>query len=277
MNSTFLWNTAFLLALMAIAAVIEVFIPLFERGESSKGRTTPNLSLTAVNLGVNWLLTAVTAIVAVDLKPPALLSALPFVIQVLITTMLLDFMYGYVSHVLLHKIPMLWQFHRVHHSDRFVDVTTLQRQHPVETLWRFLFVTIPSWALGLPAAGILLYRLASRVNAVLEHSNIRVWRPLDKAGSLIWCTPNMHKIHHSNEQVETDSNYGNIFSIYDRLFGTFTNTDRARHVVYGLKETDAAEARSMVGLLMLPFEGERPKLDGLKDQQFRRQSRAGAK
>src|SRR5215470_9079656 len=153
MNSAFLWNTAILLALMAVAAVIEVFIPLFTRGESSKGRITPNLSLTAVNLSVNWLLTAVTAIVALDLKPPALLSALPFAIQVLVTAMLLDFMYGYVSHVLLHKIPMLWQFHRVHHSDPFVDVTTLQRQHPVETVWRFLFVTIPAWALGLPAHG----------------------------------------------------------------------------------------------------------------------------
>src|SRR5262247_964858 len=120
MTSVFLWNTAILLALMAVAAVIEVFIPLFTRGESSKGRITPNLSLTAVNLSVNWLLTAVTAIVALDLKPPALLRALPFAIQVLVTVMLLDFMYGYVSHVLLHKIPMLWQFHRVHHSDPFV-------------------------------------------------------------------------------------------------------------------------------------------------------------
>ena len=125
MTSSFLWNAAFLLALMAVAAVIEVFIPLFTRGESSKERITPNLSLTAVNLGVNWLLTAVTAIVALDLKPPALLSALPFAIQVLVTVMLLDFMYGYVSHVLLHKIPMLWQFHRVHHSDAFVDDTRM--------------------------------------------------------------------------------------------------------------------------------------------------------
>ena len=266
MTVTFLWNTAFVLALMAVAAVIEVFIPLFERGISSEGRIAPNLSLTAVNLGVNWLLTAVTAIVALDLKPPAILSALPFAIQVVITVMLLDFMYGYVSHVLLHKIPALWQFHRVHHSDPFVDVTTLQRQHPLETVWRFFFVTIPSWALGLPAAGILIYRLASRVNAVLEHSNIRVWRPLDRIGSFIWCTPNMHKVHHSNEQVETDTNYGNIFSVWDRLFRTFTITDRARHVIYGLQEADAAEARSLTALLMLPFHRERQSLKSLKNQ-----------
>src|SRR6266566_744069 len=64
--------------------------------------------------------------------------------------------------------------------------------------------------------GIVVYRLVSRVNGVLEHANIRLWRPLDRAGSLIWCTPDMHKVHHSNEQVETDTNYGNIFSIFLR-------------------------------------------------------------
>ncbi len=257
-STALLWNIATMLALMAVAAVIEVFIPLFERGESSKGRAIPNLSLMAVNLGFNWVLTSVTAIIALSLKPVGLLTALPFAIQVIVTVLVLDFMYGYVSHVLLHKIPMMWQVHRVHHSDLFVDVTTSLRQHPVEALWRFLFMTIPAWALGLPAAGIVVYRLVSRVNGVLEHANIRLWRPLDRAGSLIWCTPDMHKVHHSNEQVETDTNYGNIFSIYDRLFGTFTNTDRARHVVYGLKEMDVAEARSLIGLLTLPFEGERP-------------------
>jgi sterol desaturase/sphingolipid hydroxylase (fatty acid hydroxylase superfamily) len=256
-STAMLWNIATMLALMAVAAVIEVFIPLFQRGASSKGRATPNLLLTAVNVGVNWVLTSVTAIIALSLKPAGPLQALPFAIQILTTVLVLDFMYGYVSHVLLHKIPRMWQVHRVHHSDPFVDVTTLLRQHPFETLWRFLFMTIPAWALGLPAAGIVVYRLVSRVNGVLEHANIRLWRPLDRAGSLIWCTPNMHKVHHSNEQVETDTNYGNIFSIYDRMFGTFTNTDRARHVVYGLKETDAAAARSFIGLLTLPFEGER--------------------
>ncbi len=258
-SNAFFGNVATILALMAAAAVIEVFLPLFERGESSKGRARANLSLTAVTLGFNWVLTSVTAIVALSLKPAGILAMtkLPYAVQVLITVAVLDFMYGYASHVLLHKIPMLWRVHRVHHSDPFVDVTTSLRQHPIEGLWRFIFMTIPAWTLGLPATGIVVYRLISRVNGVLEHANIRLWRPLDRAGSLIWCTPNMHKIHHSNEPAETDSNYGNILSIYDRAFGTFTNTDRAHHVVYGLKETDVAEARSFIGLLTHPFEGER--------------------
>ena len=255
--TAFLSNFATVLALMAAAAVIEVLLPLFERGEASQGRAKANFPFIAVTLGWNWALTSLTAIVALRLRPVAILPKLPFAVQVLFTVLVLDFMFGYVSHVLLHKIPLLWRFHRVHHSDPFVDVTTLLRQHPIEGLWRFLFSTIPAWMLGLPAAGIVVYRLISRVNGILEHANIRLWRPLDRVGSLVWCTPNMHKVHHSNDPVETDSNYGNIFSVYDRAFGTFTNTDRALHVVYGLKETDEAEVRSFIGLLGGPFGGGR--------------------
>lgn len=254
-TTAFLWNVATMVALLAAAAAIEVFLPLFERGEASQGRAKANLSLIGVTLGVNWALTSLTAIVALKLRPIAVLHKLPSAVQILITVLVLDFMYGYLSHVLLHKIPIMWRVHQVHHSDPFVDVTTSLRQHPLEGMWRFVFMTIPAWMLGLPAAGIVVYRLISRVNGVLEHANIRLWRPLDRVGSLVWCTPNMHKVHHSNNPVETDSNYGNIFSVYDRVFGTFTNTDRARQVVYGLKETDVAQVRSFTGLLRRPFAG----------------------
>jgi hypothetical protein len=79
---------------------------------------------------------------------------------------------------------------------------------------------------------------------------------LSKPVAVTWCTPNLHKVHRSNEPAETDSNYGNILSIYDRAFGTFTNTDRARHVVYGLKGADGADARSFTWLLSRPFGGD---------------------
>jgi sterol desaturase/sphingolipid hydroxylase (fatty acid hydroxylase superfamily) len=140
-------NLTTMLVLMAAAAVIEVFLPLFEREESGKGRAKANLSLMVVSLGFNWLLTSATAIIALSLKPAGILAMLklPFAVQVLVTVLVLDFMYGYTSHVLLHKIPMMWRVHRVHHSDPFVDVTTSLRQHPIEVLWRFIFMTIPAW------------------------------------------------------------------------------------------------------------------------------------
>ena len=260
MNSRmFFMNLGITVAFMAVAAGIEAFLPLFSRGEWTRGRARANLSFTAVNFAFSWVLTSVTAILALSLRPAGLLAAtrIPIALQVIITIVVLDFMYGYASHVLLHKIPWMWRAHQIHHSDPFVDVTTNFRTHPIETLWRFLFMTIPVWALGLPASGIVIYRLMGTLNGVLEHANVRLWQPLDKFGCLIWVTPNMHKVHHSNEHLETDSNYGNILSVYDRVFRTFTNTERAHHVVYGLKETDPADARSFVGLLSQPFAAER--------------------
>jgi sterol desaturase/sphingolipid hydroxylase (fatty acid hydroxylase superfamily) len=91
------------------------------------------------------------------------------------------------------------------------------------------------------------------INGSLEHANIRVWPPLDRALSLIWVTPTMHKVHHSRDRAETDSNYGNILSIYDRIFRTFTPTDRARSVTYGLDDVDPVRANSLPTLLAMPF------------------------
>ena len=260
MNSrAFFINVGIVVASMAVAAGIEAFLPLFGRGESSRGRARANLSLTALNFAFSWVLSSVTAILALSLRPAGLLAAIrmPIALQVIVTIVVLDFMYGYASHVLLHKISLMWRFHQVHHNDPFVDVTTNFRTHPIETLWRFLFMTIPIWAFGLPASAVVIYRFMGTMNGVLEHANIRLWQPLDKFGCVIWVTPNMHKVHHSNEQLETDSNYGNILSIYDRVFSTFTSTERAHHVVYGLKETDPADTRSFLGLLSQPFAAAR--------------------
>ena len=259
MNSrAFVANIAIIVALMALASAVEVLLPLFGRGEAGKGRRVANLSLTALAFALNWILTSLTATVALGLsvKPTSVFAkaALPLAVQIALTVLILDFTYGYVSHALMHKIPILWRFHRVHHSDPFVDVTTSFRNHPLEGLWRFLFMMVPAWTLGLPAAGIVTFRLISTVNGVLEHANVRLWRPLDRVVSRIWCTPNMHKVHHSSEQNQTDSNYGNILSLYDRAFGTFTDTGEAYRVAYGLEQTDSKQVRSFLGLLAVPFE-----------------------
>jgi sterol desaturase/sphingolipid hydroxylase (fatty acid hydroxylase superfamily) len=136
----------------------------------------------------------------------------------------------------MHRVPALWRVHRVHHSDRFVDVTTTLRQHPLETLLRFLFIMVTALPLGLPVAAVAAYRLLSVINALFEHANLRLWQPLDGLLSLVVVTPNMHKVHHSRFQPETDSNYGNILSLFDRAFRTFTPTERSARVEYGLDQ-----------------------------------------
>ena len=98
---------------------------------------------------------------------------------------------------------------------------------------------------------------ASAANGILEHANIRLWAPLDRVASLVWVTPNVHKIHHSRQRAETNSNYGNVLTIYDRLLGTFTSSDRAESVIYGLDEVDPTRIASFRGLVSMPFQSDR--------------------
>jgi hypothetical protein len=138
----------------------------------------------------------------------------------------------------------MWRFHQIHHSDPFVDVTTTYRTHPVETAWRFLFAIAPVWVLGIPAQAVVIQRILQTTNGVIEHANIRLWPPLDRILSLIWVTPNVHKIHHSRAVAETNSNYANLLTLYDRLLGTYTPAFRARSVVYGLDDADPGKVGS---------------------------------
>jgi sterol desaturase/sphingolipid hydroxylase (fatty acid hydroxylase superfamily) len=111
------------------------------------------------------------------------------------------------------------------------------------------------WALGLPAQAVMIQRLLQATKGVLEHANVRLWPWLDRAVSVVWVTPNVHKIHHSREVAEANSNYANLLTVYDRVLGTYTPADRATAVVYGLDDVDPRQAASFRGLLSMPFDG----------------------
>jgi sterol desaturase/sphingolipid hydroxylase (fatty acid hydroxylase superfamily) len=253
----FLTSVTIIVAVMVLSTLVEVAVPVFGRKPIQRGRTAANLGLTALTLAFNGVLAAAAAVIAVALalERPGLMARLAFPItaQIVASIVVLDFFFGYLAHRAMHISAALWRVHRVHHSDPFVDVTTTYRTHPLEVLWRFLFLIVPVWVLGLPAQAVVIYRVLSAINGVLEHANIRPWRSLDRVVSLLWVTPNMHKVHHSNDSAETDSNYGNILSLYDRLLHTFTPTDRAFSVIYGLTDTDAVRAESLPRLLSMPF------------------------
>jgi sterol desaturase/sphingolipid hydroxylase (fatty acid hydroxylase superfamily) len=155
----------------------------------------------------------------------------------------------------MHAWPAMWRFHRVHHSDEFVDVTTTYRTHPVETVWRFLFGIVPIWLLGIPAQAVMIQRLLQASNGVIEHGNIRLRPGIDRVLSTVWVTPNVHKVHHSREAAETNSNYANLLTVYDRLLGTYTPSSRAESVMYGLENADRMSTASFPTLVALPFEG----------------------
>jgi len=256
----FLTNVTIILTIMAIGGLVETAVPMFVARPWARGRRDANLGLTALSFVSNWLLASVAAAAALTLRPAGILARLgwPAWLDVLVGIVVLDFSVGYLSHRTMHAWPAMWRFHRVHHSDAFVDVTTTYRTHPVETAWRFLFAIVPVWLLGIPAQAVVIQRLLQAANGVIEHGNIRVWPRLDRVLSLVWVTPNVHKIHHSRDVSETNSNYANLLTIYDRLLGTYTASARAGSVVYGLDDAGRMSTASFPGLVALPFHRSEP-------------------
>jgi sterol desaturase/sphingolipid hydroxylase (fatty acid hydroxylase superfamily) len=271
----FLTNVTIILTIMAIGALIETALPMFLARPWARDRRGANLGLTALSFVSNWLLATVAATAALSFRPTGLLARLgwPLWLDIVVGIVVLDFSVGYASHRTMHAWPAMWRFHRVHHSDAFVDITTTFRTHPVETAWRFLFAIVPIWLLGIPAQAVVIQRLLQATNGVIEHGNIRLWPPLDRVLSLVWVTPNVHKIHHSREMSETNSNYANLLTIYDRLLGTYTPSARAEAVVYGLDNAEGMSKASCPGLVAMPF--QRSPRPAVPDTKVRLEASAG--
>jgi sterol desaturase/sphingolipid hydroxylase (fatty acid hydroxylase superfamily) len=243
-------------ALIVLMSVVEVVIPLHRQARVAGGRLLSNLVLTAAALILGILLNGLLlgGAAYMDQRGYGALAALGLrsIPSIIVSIFVLDFA-TYAAHVFLHKSAWAWRIHLVHHVDRSVDATTTLRHHPMEHAVRFVFLAGAAWALGAPPAALALYRLLSVTNGVFEHANVRVPKWLDRALVWFWVTPDMHKLHHSRIQSETDSNYSNLFSFFDRLFGTFTPSGRAAAVNYGIEGYDSREHQSLGGLLRMPF------------------------
>jgi sterol desaturase/sphingolipid hydroxylase (fatty acid hydroxylase superfamily) len=162
-----------------------------------------------------------------------------------------------LNHWVMHRVPGLWRFHAVHHSDLALDATTTIRQHPGETMIRFVFLSTAAFALGASPLAFAIYRVWAPLHGMFEHANIKLPHWLDTAISMVFTSPNMHKIHHARERRFTDSNYGNIFSLWDRLFATFTPSKLGANVAYGLDRHDRPEQHSLFALLASPLQKPR--------------------
>jgi sterol desaturase/sphingolipid hydroxylase (fatty acid hydroxylase superfamily) len=247
-----------ILTAMVVVALLETAIPLHAQGRWAKIHRGPNLALTFMTFGTNIVFNAALVMTLVALQSNGIgllyVLAVPPLVAGVIVVVALDFAF-YVAHVAMHKGAWLWRFHSVHHSDPAVDVTTTIRQHPGESVIRYAFMAACAFALGASPGAFAVYRVWSALNGLLEHANIRVMRRLDSLLSLVVSTPNMHKVHHSRIATETDTNYGNIFSLFDRLFFTFTPSKRGVTIVYGLEGFDDPARQTTAALLAMPFGG----------------------
>ena len=253
-----------ILVAMAVVAGIETLLPLHAPGRWNRAHLAPNLALTFLTFGTNFLLNAavVAGIVWLEDRGFGLLGALslPPLVAGGSAIVVLDFSF-YVLHVGMHKIPRWWRYHAVHHSDPAVDVTTTIRQHPMESLLRYAFIAVFAFALVPSLAAFGAYRVLAALSGLLEHANIRLPLWLDRLLALVTTWPNLHKVHHSRVAAQTDTNYGNLLSVWDRLFGTFTPSFQGAAIEYGLDGFDASAAQTTIGLLAMPWRGRAIEID----------------
>jgi sterol desaturase/sphingolipid hydroxylase (fatty acid hydroxylase superfamily) len=178
-----------------------------------------------------------------------LLAALPVAVQALVGLLLLDLVGAWLPHFVEHHVPVLWRFHLVHHSDQAVDTTTANRHHPGESVVRFAFTALAVVVAGAPMWLVFLYQSVSVVLSQFNHANIALPPALDRALSWVLVSPDMHKVHHHYVLPYTDTNFGNVFSVWDRLFRTFRTMDRSQ-LVYGIDTHMAPAEHATVGALL---------------------------
>ncbi len=238
--------------------ILEGIVPLFSVKYKKWRHALPNLFFTLTTIIVNFPLAFLllkTSDWTIENKFGIInwLPEMPLWLYVLLGIALLDLIGAYTAHLVEHKVKPLWMVHLVHHSDHNVDTTTANRHHPLESLIRYTFTLIGVFVIGAPIGIIMLYQSISVVLSQFNHANIRLPRKIDNALSWLIVSPDMHKVHHHYILPYTDSNYGNIFSIWDRLFGTYMKLDPDK-ITYGVDTfPNEKENGSIVGLLKQPF------------------------
>ena len=183
--------------------------------------------------------------------------AAPLPLATLISIVMLDGII-YLQHVMLHAVPVLWRLHRVHHADPEYDVTTGTRFHPLEIVLSMLIKFAAIILLGAPVVSVVVFEVILNATAMFNHGNIKLPGNIDRALRLLVVTPDMHRVHHSVENDETNSNFGFSLSWWDRLFGTYRDQPRAGHTDMTIGIRKYREPRQITwlpGMLMLPFKG----------------------
>ena len=186
------------------------------------------------------------------------LYPIPFALAVILSVMVMDLVI-YLQHVMVHAIPLLWRLHRVHHADLDYDVTTGARFHTLEIILSMLIKFATIMLLGPPLVAVVIFEVVLNATAMFNHGNIRLPLGLDRVLRWFVVTPDMHRVHHSVEDDEANSNFGFNLPWWDRLFGTYRDQPRAGHedMTIGIrKHREPKDVAWLPGMLLLPFTGK---------------------
>ena len=256
-NISSLNRALILISGITIFWVIEGIVPFKFLNYKKWRHSIPNFLLTLTTIIVNFFF-AFLLVFAADWSNENSFGIIHLVnsstlVNIILGLLVLDLIGAYLPHLVQHKVKLLWYIHIVHHTDHKVDTTTANRHHPFESVVRFLFTFIGIFVSGAPIGLVLMYQSISVIASQFNHANIQISDKIDKLISYIIVSPNMHKVHHHFELPYTDSNYGNIFSIWDRLFGTYMELNKDK-IIYGV-DTDLDEIKNskFTSLLKRPF------------------------
>lgn len=239
--------------------LIENTFPLFRFNYNKWQHAGINIFFTLTTIIVNFCLAFILLMtadwtIANNFGLLQWLPELPLLLYLIIGLLLLDLIGAYAAHWVQHKIKWLWKFHLIHHTDTWIDTTSANRHHPGESVIRFVFTTVAVLVIGTPMWMVFLYQTLSVVATQFNHANISLPKKLDRVLSYFIVSPDMHKVHHHYVLPYTDSNYGNIFSIWDRLFGTFMILP-PNEIIYGVDtHMNPQEHNKLTHLLKIPFQ-----------------------
>ena len=247
---------------IALFWLIENAAPFVKFNYNKWQHASINLFFTLTTVVINFFLAVILLTTAnwTTVNHFGILEWIPKIniwIYTILGLLLLDLIGAYLAHLVEHKVKFLWRFHLIHHTDTWIDTTSANRHHPGESVIRFVFTTLGVLIVGSPMWMVFLYQTLSVVATQFNHANITLPKKLDVVISYFIVSPDMHKVHHHYVLPYTDSNYGNIFSVWDRIFGTFSTLDR-EHIIYGIDTHMKPEENNRLGnLLKIPFQKKR--------------------
>lgn len=253
----------FFFGVFAVMAAWEWLAPRRALTVSKAVRWTNNLGLVFFNSFILRLLFPAAAVGMAVFAAEQGWGALnyvdiPFALAVVTSVIVMDFII-YLQHVMVHAVPALWRLHRVHHADLDIDVTTGARFHTVEIILSMLIKFATIAVLGPPVVAVVIFEVMLNATAMFNHSNVRLPLGLDRVLRWFVVTPDMHRVHHSVEDDEANSNFGFSLPWWDRLFGTYRDQPRAGHkdMTIGIhKFRDPKQVSWLPGMLALPFVGK---------------------
>lgn len=244
-----------LLGMMAL----EAMAPRRKRTNMRARRWSTNVALVVINtLAARLLGPLIAGAVAIYANSRGIglfnMIDVPVLLGVIACVVTLD-MAIYWQHVATHKIPVLWRFHKIHHADRDIDVTTGVRFHPVEIVLSMLYKAVCVLVLGPSLVAVILFEVILNASAMFNHANFKLPQALDRILRPIIVTPDMHRVHHSDIMRETNANYGFFLSVWDRLFGSYIAQPELGHngMTIGLAECQTSEPNEILWSLMAPF------------------------